>query len=363
MTKETKIYIAAGLLAAVGAAAYFRREGTKQEQAAHAPASSSGALPTVAPEKDQTERITRLEVVNGDKGKVVLEKKADGWELVEPIKAKANGEHVKKALENLRELKVKEVVEKGGGAYDRYDLGEKKGIRVTGLAGGEKLVDLTFGKAGERGQMVRIDGREGVFALEKNKFQSFMFTRDAKNWRDNQIAKVEEANVVGVEVSNKEGLYSLSKNGETWSATFAKREGDKLAEKPAAWDKFDPAKVKDFLRAYKTLTAVDYADDKADTGLDKPEEHGGIVKLTLKDNAGALTFRVGKTAKAKDRYVLRDGGDGTIYVVSSWAADWAIDATKFEKKDDKKGDKKDAPPGGEPGDDALGDMPPLHLDH
>ena len=55
---------------------------------------------------------------------------------------------------------------------------------------------------------------------------------------------------------------------------------------------------------------------------------------------------MGKTAKGTSRYAIKDGGDGTVYTVSSWAADWATaDSKKFEKGE---GDKKAAPPGGMP---------------
>ena len=38
-----------------------------------------------------------------------------------------------------------------------------------------------------------------------------------------------------------------------------------------------------------------------------------------------------------DVILLNEGGDGTVYVVSSWAADWAVDAPKkFEKPEEKK---------------------------
>jgi len=69
-----------------------------------------------------------------------------------------------------------------------------------------------------------------------------------------------------------------------------------------------------------------------------------VIHVKLKDGAGEITMKVGKTAKGTSRYAVKDGGDGTVYTVSSWAADWATAApSKFEKGAD---DKKAAPPGG-----------------
>ena len=104
------------------------------------------------------------------------------------------------------------------------------------------------------------------------------------------------------------------------------------------------AKVKDLLRAYKGLTAEDYGTDKdrADSGVDKPEETGGVVHIKLKDNAGDLTIKVGKTAKGTSRWAIKEGGD-VLYSISSWSADWATaEPTKFEQSADKKDDKKPA---------------------
>ncbi len=81
---------------------------------------------------------------------------------------------------------------------------------------------------------------------------------------------------------------------------LTKRDKDgKLGKPEKEWKKFDEAKVKDLLRAYKALTAEDYgeAKDKAASGLDKAEENGGVVHIKLKDNAGDLTVKVGKVVQ------------------------------------------------------------------
>ena len=176
-----------------------------------------------------------------------------------------------------------------------------------------------------------------------------------KNWRETSILKFEDANAIQVEVVNKNGSFSFSKNGEKWSGSYAKRDKDgKLGSAEKEWKKFSEEKVKDLLRAYKALMAEDFGDEKSDTGLDKAEENGGVVRIKLKDNAGDLAIKVGKVQKGTSRYALKDGGDGTIYVLSSWSADWATAAaSKFEKADDKKDGGAAPPPemphGGEEG--------------
>ncbi len=197
--------------------------------------------------------------------------------------------------------------------------------------------------------MMRVGGKDGVYIAEK--YSSYLYTRDVKGWRDGAILKFEDANAVQVDVTNKNGKFSFSKNGDKWSASLFKRDKDGKLDKPEKeWKKFDESKVKDLLRAYKGLTAEDFGTDKdlEASGVDKAEENGGVVHIKLKDNAGDLTIKVGKTSKGTSRWALKEGTP-ILYTISSWASDWATgDTAKFEKSDDKKGG---APPphGGMPG--------------
>src|SRR5262249_11554930 len=62
------------------------------------------------PEIKGTDDIDKLSITNGDKGEVVLEKKDDKWMVTKPVAALANQNNVKSLIDNLKELKVKEVV-------------------------------------------------------------------------------------------------------------------------------------------------------------------------------------------------------------------------------------------------------------
>jgi hypothetical protein len=197
--------------------------------------------------------------------------------------------------------------------------------------------------------MMRIGGRDAVYALSSKqgeKYDSFIYTRDVKGWRDGAMLKFEDANAIQVDVTNKNGHFSFSKNGDKWSGSVTKRDKDGKLDKPEKeWKKFDEGKVKDLLRAYKGLSAEDYgeAKDREASGLDKPEENGGVVHIKLKDNAGDITVKVGKVSKGTSHWAMKDGSD-VLYAISSWTSDWATaEPTKFEKSDDKKDDKKNAP--------------------
>ncbi|HSN96819.1 MAG TPA: DUF4340 domain-containing protein [Candidatus Nanopelagicales bacterium] len=360
MKTEHRIYIALAILALLGLGLFFSQKKQKDEVAQHSVSAATADLPKIGVPKDDIEKVTKLEIKNADKSDVILEKKGDTWEVVKPVSAKANAANVRSLLDNLKELKLKETIDRGAGTYEQYELTDPKAVHVVAWKGGEKAMDLYFGKSGSRGQMVRVAGQDGVFVA--GGYSSYLYTREAKNWRETSIIKFEDANAIQVEIENKNGKFSFSKNEDKWSGTFAPRDKKGKLEKPLKkWEKFEEAKVKDMLRAFKNLNAEDFGDEKSDAGLDDAVENGGVVRVVLKDGAGDYTFKVGKTAKGSSRYAVKEGGDGTLYVLSSWSADWAVaEPKKFEKSDEKK-DDKGAPPGmpGMPGMPDLGDM---HLD-
>jgi hypothetical protein len=346
MKTEYRIYIAVAILALLGVGLYVSQKKQKEELSQHSATAASADLPKIGVPKEDVEQITKVEIKNADKGEVVLEKKGDAWELVKPVSAKANAANVRSLLDNLKELKVKEPIDRTAGTYGQYELTDEKAVHLVAYKGAEKAVDLYFGKSGSRGQMARIGGKDGVYVA--GGYSSYLYTREAKNWREMSILKFEDANAIQVEIENKNGKFSFSKNDDKWSGTFAPRDKNgKLEKSGKKWEKFDEAKVKDLLRAYKNLNAEDFGDEKSDTGLDAAAEHGGVVRVVLKDNAGDSTIKVGKTSKGSSRYAVKEGGDGTLYVLSSWSADWATAEPKKFEKADKKDDKKPDEHGGD----------------
>jgi hypothetical protein len=360
MKTQQSIYAALGILAVLGGGLYLTTQDKKAEAQRHTATAASADMPTASLPKDDADKITKVEVSSPDKDdktkttKVTLEKKGDEWQITAPISAKANGANVKSLVDNLKELKVKEVVDRGSASYAQYDLDDQKAVHVVAYKGDGKAIELYFGKSGSRGQLARVGGRDGVVSLSAKpgeSYSSYLYTRDVKGWRDNAILKFEDANAIQVEVTNKNGLYSFSKNGDKWSASLTKREKDgKLGKPEKEWKKFDEGKVKDLLRNFKGLTADDYGTDKdrGESGLDKAEETGGVVHIKLKDNAGDIVIRVGKVSKGTSHWAVKEGND-ILYAIPGYVSDWATaDDKKFEKGDDKKSAGGGAPPPGLP---------------
>jgi hypothetical protein len=325
LKNEQKIYGAVGVLAVLLGGLWFVQKGEREDALQHSSSTVATTLPDVKLSSDDADKITKIAIKNADKADVVLEKQGDTWMLTKPLRFPANQQNVKSLLDNLKELKLKDVIDNGTTQYATYDLGDAKSVHVEAYKGDAKTTNLYFGKSGTRGQMTRVSDKDGVYVATG--YSSYLYTREVKDWRDREILKFDDANVLSVTLNNDNGAFNFTKNGESWAGTF----------KGKAIKSLDAEKVKDMLRAYKALTAEDFGDDKspAEAGLDKP----ATVAFSLKDNAALVRINVGKVASGSSRYAQKDANP-TVYVVSSYAADWAVAGeSKFQKLENKDGGK------------------------
>jgi hypothetical protein len=319
MKTEQKIYTATGVLVVLLGGLFFAQKNAKDDAMAHSLTAASASLPDIKLPADDADKITKIEIKNAGKGEVVLEKQGDAWKLTKPVDYPANQQNVKSLVDNIKEIRVKDSIDTGKSQYATYDLEDDKAVHVQLYKDGGKAIDLYFGKSGTRGQMTRVADKDGVYVASG--YSNYLYTRDVKDWRDREVMKFEDTNVVSVSLTNSNGAFSFSKGAEDkWTGTY----------KGKAIHGFDPEKVKDMLRAYKALTADDFAEPgkgPADTGLDKP----AVLAIKLKDDGGTLKINVGKEAAGKGRYAQKEGSP-TVFILSTFVSDWAVGAeSKFQK--------------------------------
>lgn len=292
MKTEHRIYAAVAILALLGGLLYWRHSSAQAAKES----TKAAERPTLSINKEDVDRITKLEFTQEKKDKkgaetIVLEKGAGGWELSAPLKAKANTAEVDSLLKTLQNLKVVDTIETGSANYASYDVADGKGIRFIAYKGNDKVLDLIFGTSGERGQMVRVVGKDGVWALSKDSYKATLFNKEAKNWRDKSILAFDDESVVAVDVQNKWGHYQFNREGDNWKASYAraadapplpeepgdKKDGDK---KDAGADKKEPKKdekkkepKKDPTKAEGTTSGAEQGDgDKKPAGEGKPAD-------------------------------------------------------------------------------------------
>jgi hypothetical protein len=319
MKTEQKIYAATGVLVVLLGGLWIAQKSAKDDAMAHSLSATTAQLPEIKLPADDADKVTKIEIKNADKGEVVLEKQGDAWKLTKPVDYPANQQNVKTLIDNVKEIRVKDSIDTGKSQYATYDLEGEKAVHVQLYKDAAKAVDLYFGKSGTRGQMTRVADKDGVYVASG--YSSYLYTRDVKDWRDREVMKFEDSNVVSATLSNSNGNFSFSKGeGDKWSGTY----------KGKAINGFDQEKVKDMLRAFKALSADDFGEsDKtpADTGLDKPSS----IAIKLKDEGGTLKVNVGKEVSGKGRYAQKEGNP-TVFILSTYVSDWVVAAeSKFQK--------------------------------
>jgi hypothetical protein len=330
MSRDKLLIIGVVVLAVLGFLAY------KQQQS-DAKLGQSVATAKDFPTINAPEDIDKISIANGDKGEIVLEKvpdpkgaaAADGgsatmWMMTKPVKVPANQQTAKDLFSNLKELKVDAQVNLKLDDDVRKDkqLDAAHAVHVMAWHGADKKVDENFGKSGPAGQLVMTSDRPDAVWAAKG-YSSYLYTKEPKDFRDKDIFKFDDASASQVTIANSHGAFSFTKGGDKWAGTLDKK----------AIDRFDEGKLKDMIRAFKSLSADDFGDGKslADVGLDKPES---TVTITLKDGAGTYTLLVGKTATGSNRWAKRPEDD-TLFQITNYSAEWATgDTSKFQSTAD-----------------------------
>ncbi len=349
MKQEHKLYAMIGAVVALGVVVFIvMGDREKSAEARSAPAASAD-LPTVKLAKEEAEKVTKFVIQNKDKGEVTLEKKGDEWVLSKPMEAKANQANVKSIIENLEKIELSAVIGKDPAIHEKYELVGDKAVHIQAFKGKDKVIDMLFGKSGSRGQMARLggDGAEPTVYATKG-YSAYVWGRETRNWRHNEVLKFEDGNVIATEIENEHGKFSFTKADDKWTAKhYARNDKGELASKGKDVDKFDEAKIKDMLRAFKNLKATNFAEEKDDTGVAEAVKTGGVIRVTMKDeDKPKYVINVGKEQEGSNRFLKVDGDD-TVYIATSWAGDWAgAKVEKFQETDDAK-EGEDAEGGGD----------------
>jgi hypothetical protein len=341
MSRDKLIIIGAVLLGVLGVLVY--KQAKRDESVGHS-SEASVDVPTLGVSAD----IDKISITNGDKPEVVLELVADPkgsgadagaggtWVLTKPLNAEANPSAVKDLVANLADLKITSHINLRLDESTRKEkqLDAAHAVHVTAWKSGSKKLDAMFGRSGAVGElMVLADKPNDVFAVKG--YSSYLYTKDAKDFRNKEILHFDDASAFHVTVTNSHGTFAFNKGGDgKWAGL--------LGTKPI--ERFEPEKVKDLLRAYKTLSAEDFGDGKTpgETGLDKPE---AVVAFQLNGDPSVVSLDVGKVSTGTNRWARRPGSPN-VYQITSYAAEWlTFDASKYQSPADAgAGDSGSKPP-------------------
>ena len=211
-----------------------------------------------------TAQITRL-VLKTPAGEMDVQKKGDAWEIVKPLRARADNQKIGDLLAQVTSARIEQFVADDRGDLQPYGLAEPRGS-ITLFAGDDQQGrTLQIGASPEKAKdqvYVRFSARNFVYTLP-NKIESILAFTPAEI-RDHHLVRIDTNMLdrITIEDAGKRKTV-LARKDETWTIK-------NLADKAA-----NSAEVKRLLEAVQdeqvTKFVEDVASDLSKYGLDQPQ--------------------------------------------------------------------------------------------
>jgi ribosomal protein L20A (L18A) len=235
-----------------------------------------------------TAQVSRA-LVKTPAGEMELQKKTDHWEILKPLRARADDQKVGDLLAQVTSARIEKFVADDRGDLHPYGLAEPRGS-ITLFTSDEKSAGKTESSRGEQGQVlqigavpekdkeqvyVRFSSRNAVYTLPK-KIEEILNTKP-NDLRDRHLIRF-ETNVldrITVEAAGKNKVVLARKN-DNW--TIATRNNQ-----PANADEVNRL-IERLKNELVTKFVADVASEVGKYGLDKPQ-----LQLTLSSFASENT--------------------------------------------------------------------------
>jgi len=254
----------------------------------------AGERPRPIP-KLKADAFDTLEVTKGG-ATTVIKKQGDDYQIVKPIDYAADKDGAKSAFEAIAKLEFHDVVSDQKSRHNEFELGDGS-LRVAVKKGDKLLADLHVGKTANDETLVRIEGKNDVWA--STGFFKYQFDKDTLGWRDKHIARFQDNEAEKIEVVHKtRGRIVVSRPPPTDGGATPEWRVVESGTKVEPFDKMAPP---DLVTAFCTLLANEFVDNAKpeETGLDSPEN---TITVTLR-NGKQYRILVGKKKGEDDGYV------------------------------------------------------------
>jgi len=268
---------------------------------------SAGPIAKITADGFDTLEVTK------NKATTVLKKEGESYKIVKPMAYPADKDAAKLAFEALTKMDFGNIVSDQKSRQGEFELGDD-GLRVTVKKGETVVADLRVGKTTNQMTMVRIEGKDEVWATAG--LFKYQFDKDTTAWRDKSITTFDEKDAEKLQLTAKSGAkIVLSKPAPRDAGPAPEWQVVESSVKVEPFDKSVASGVASQLAAWK---ANEFADDAkpAETGLDTPEL---TVTVTLK-NGKQQTGIIGNKKGAEDWYV-KSADSPQVFLVKKFNLD------------------------------------------
>ena len=267
-------------------------------------------------------KIEELKVTSAAGDATTVKKDAGGWQVMQPVTAKADESEIGSLTSALASTEVSRVVDENPTNLNDYGLSNPR-IEVDFKAAGDKDYRklMVGGKTPTGGDLyARRNDEKKVFLIPA--FQESTLNRTTFDLRDKGLLKFDREKVDGIDVSAGGKTIAIAKDGGDWKLT-----------KPVQ-TKADFGSVEGLVGRLQTAQMKSIAADQASPadlkkyGLDKPE-------ATVNVNIGSSRATLLLGGKASDNTVYaRDASKPAVVTVdSSLVDDLKKDADSYRRKD------------------------------
>jgi hypothetical protein len=258
----------------------------------------------------------RLQLGGSGEEPITLERKDEGWSVVELDGFPADGEKVDRLLDDLEALNVRRPVVSSARYHETFKVGDDENegrIRVWAGSEEEPAVDLIVGDSPNyRLTHVRLADSDEVF--EARGLSSYDVRSATGNWIRKELCDAAQDQVVGIVLTNPTGTFELQKLDGVWRV---------VAPESSVDLELDSTKVDNLVRSATSLRLADAvgARDDAAHGFASPaatvvvrwNPAGEIAAGESPTALQELTIEIGSQIADDDskRYVGRSGFEFT----------------------------------------------------
>jgi len=242
---------------------------------------------------------------------IKLKRAGDGWEMVEPVKTRADGAVVNDVVTNLATARVDREIEANPTKLDDYGL-EPPAAQVTLDVKGQ-AAPLTLTVGGKNPTGVWVYAREGskpaVVVVGESVARDT--ARPVADFRDKTLLAFDRKNVTAVDLDLEGSRMTLeAEEGGKWKIARPgpyRADGDLVSD---MLDRLGAARIREFEAAPKSLATY---------GLDKPSRV--TIWLGKDKDRTSKTLLVGKADAAKKGVYVQREGESDVLLIPAEAWD------------------------------------------
>jgi hypothetical protein len=268
-------------------------------------------------------KIEEVKVTSAAGDATTVKKNADGWQLVQPLTAKADDGEISTLTSALASSEIVRVIDENPTNLTEYGLGNPR-IEVDFKAPGDKdYRKLLIGDKTATGSdlYAKRNDEKKVFLIPAT--QETSLNRTTFDLRDKSLLKFDREKVDGIDVSSGGKTIAMAKDGGDWKIT-----------KPVQ-TKADFGSVEGLVGRLQSVQMKSIVADQASPadlkkyGLDKPE---ATVNLAL--GSSRATLLIGGKADKDNTVYARDASKPAVVTVEqSLLDDLKKDADNYRRKD------------------------------